>query len=110
MYINPNFLIHNSKIANISKRGFVCLFTESLPLPETKETRQYINLKNNKKYKVMTEIDNRDATEYVDVDSELYVTFDTKLPIPLIGNVAAGIPISVQVEFDQYITILLHLL
>ncbi len=74
-------------------------------LPDTKDTRHYINLKNNKKYKIVTEIDNEEAVEFVDIDSELYVTYEAKVRVPLIGNVAAGVPISVQVEYDNYLTL-----
>lgn len=74
-------------------------------LPETKNTRLYTNLKNGKKYKVATEIDNEEAVEYCDYESGLFVNYDTKSKIPHIGNVAAGIPITVSINYDQFLTL-----
>ena len=74
-------------------------------LPETKNTRIYMNLKNGKKYKVATEIDNEEAVEYSDYDSGLFVNYDTKSRIPHIGNVAAGIPITVSIDYNQFLTL-----
>lgn len=74
-------------------------------LPETKNIKIYTNLKNNKKYKVATEIDNEEAVEYSDVESGLFVNYDTKCEIPNIGNVAAGIPITINIEYDNFLTL-----
>lgn len=74
-------------------------------LPETKNTRIYMNLKNGKKYKVATEIDNAEAVEYSDDESGLFVDYDIKSKIPHFGNVAAGIPIAVNMEFNSYLTL-----
>ena len=74
-------------------------------LPETKDRRTYTNLKNNKKYSVATELDNADDVEITDLDSGLYVHYDITSKIPLIGNVAAGVPISVNIEYDNFLTL-----
>lgn len=74
-------------------------------LPETKNTRLYMNLKNGKKYKVATEIDNEEAVEYSDYESGLFVNYDTKRNVPHIGNVAAGVPITVDLEYNQFVTL-----
>ena len=72
-------------------------------LPETKSTRIYMNLKNGKKYTMSTEIDNEEVVEYCDEESGLFINYDTKSKIPHIGNVAAGIPITVTVDYDQFL-------
>ena len=74
-------------------------------LPETKKTRLYTNLKNGKKYKVATEIDSEEAVEYSDYESGLYLNYDIKSKIPHIGNVAAGIPITVSIDYDHFLTL-----
>lgn len=74
-------------------------------LPETKNTQIYMNLKNGKKYKVATDIDNEQAVEYSDDESGLFVNYDLKTRIPHIGNVAAGIPITVNLEYDHLLTL-----
>lgn len=74
-------------------------------LPETKNKRTYTNLKNGKKYEIATEIDNEEAVEYSDHGSGLFVTYETNCRIPHIGNVAAGIPITVNIDYDQFLTL-----
>lgn len=74
-------------------------------LPETKNNRTYTNLKSSKKYRMATEIDNEEAVEYSDLESGLFVNYDMKCKIPHIGNVAAGIPISVSIEYDEFLTL-----
>ncbi|MEK5217168.1 transcriptional repressor LexA [Psychrobacillus sp. FSL H8-0487] len=74
-------------------------------LPETKNSRTYTNLKNSKKYRIATEIDSDEVVEYADLESGLFVNYDTKCKIPHIGNVAAGIPISVSIEYDNFLTL-----
>ena len=44
-------------------------------LPETKNKRTYINLKNNKKYSVATEIDNEEVVEITDLESGMFVNY-----------------------------------
>lgn len=72
-------------------------------LPETKNIRPYINLKNHKKYHVTTENDNEKVVEFIDVESGLFMEYDTICHVPHIGNVAAGVPIMVDVQYDQFI-------
>ena len=74
-------------------------------LPETKNTKLYMNLKNGKKYKVATEMDNEEAVEYTDDENGLFIDYDLKSKIPHIGNVAAGIPIAVNLEYDYFLTL-----
>lgn len=74
-------------------------------LPETKNKRTYTNLKNGKKYGIATEIDNEKAVEYSDHESGLFVSYDINCRIPHIGNVAAGIPITVTIDYDQFLTL-----
>ena len=74
-------------------------------LPETKNTRTYTNFKNNKKYSFATELDNEEVVEITDLESSMFVEYETKSSIPLIGDVAAGVPISVHVEYDSSLTL-----
>ena len=74
-------------------------------LPETKNRRTYTNLKNNKKYSIATELDNEEVVEITDEESGLFVDYETKCQIPLIGNVAAGVPISVNIDYDSSLTL-----
>ncbi|WP_391204686.1 transcriptional repressor LexA [Psychrobacillus sp. L4] len=74
-------------------------------LPETKNNRVYTNLKNNKRYRVATELDDEEVVEFTDLESGLFINYETKCSIPLIGNVAAGVPISVSIEYDKFLTL-----
>ena len=61
----------------------------------------YVNLKNHKKYSVATDLDNEEVVEITDLDSGMFVNYETKCSVPLIGNVAAGVPITVNIEYDS---------
>ncbi|MGA4517176.1 transcriptional repressor LexA [Solibacillus silvestris] len=74
-------------------------------LPETKNVRPYINLKNSKKYNITTEIDNENVVEFIDAESGLFMEYDTISRIPHIGKVAAGVPISIDVTYDEFIVL-----
>jgi DNA helicase II / ATP-dependent DNA helicase PcrA len=74
-------------------------------LPETKHTKLYLNFKNNKKYKVLTDIDSEKNIEYLDVDADLYVTYENKVNVPQLGDVAAGIPIAVDVQYEESVLV-----
>lgn len=74
-------------------------------LSETKNRRMYTNFKNNKKYSVATELDNEEVVEITDEESGLFVDYETKCQIPLIGNVAAGVPITVNIEYESSLTL-----
>lgn len=74
-------------------------------LPETKEKRIYQNLKNGKKYTYATEIDDSENIEISDYDTDLFVEYDSKIRVPLIGNVAAGVPIAVTEQYESTIVL-----
>lgn len=74
-------------------------------LPETKNKQMYMNLKNQKKYMYMSETDDAQQIEISDVESGLYMEYDTFAQVPVVGNVAAGIPIVVDEQFEQMIHI-----
>ena len=59
----------------------------------------------NRNFYLKQKIDNEEAVEYADYESGLFVSYDTKCKIPHIGNVAAGIPIAVNIEYDHFLTI-----
>lgn len=72
-------------------------------LPETKNIRSYLNFKNSKKYNVTTDIDNEQLVEFIDAESGLFMEYDTICQIPHIGNVAAGVPITVDLDYDEFV-------
>ena len=43
--------------------------------------------------------------EYSDCESGLFLNYDIKSKIPHIGNVAAGIPITVSIDYDYFLTL-----
>ncbi|MDQ0253352.1 hypothetical protein J2S74_000724 [Evansella vedderi] len=63
-------------------------------LPETKDKRLYMNLKNGKKYIYATELDDSENVEIYDSETGLFVEYDLKSSIPLIGNGVAVVPIT----------------
>ncbi|ADU29418.1 transcriptional repressor LexA [Evansella cellulosilytica] len=74
-------------------------------LPETKEKRMYLNLKNGKKYSYATEIGDTENMEISDSASGLFVEYETKTRVPLIGNVAAGVPTTAEEQYESVIVL-----
>lgn len=70
-------------------------------LPETKTKKTYINMKNGRKYIYATDVDNNENFEVKDVEKGLYIECDHKIKVPVVGNVAAGIPITVNEQYDS---------
>lgn len=50
-------------------------------------------------------MDNEEVVETTDIESGLFVDYETKCKIPQIGNGAAGVPISVHIEYDSSLTL-----
>lgn len=61
-------------------------------LPETKNNKRYLNLKNGRNYTYATAIDNEEDIEIREEDLDVFLQVHEKLSVPLIGNVAAGLP------------------
>lgn len=74
-------------------------------LPETKEKKEYINFRNNKRYEYAYEKDDESNIEISDKESDLIINYRTFTNIQIAGEVAAGTPIVVNQEFDNYIKI-----
>lgn len=74
-------------------------------LPETKEKKEYINFRNNKRYEYAYEKDDVKNIEISDKESELIIDYRNFIRIPIAGDVAAGTPIFINQEFDEYIQI-----
>lgn len=72
-------------------------------LPETKEKRMYHNFKNGKKYSYATEMNDTENVEISELESGLFVNYELNARVPLIGNVAAGVPITVNEQFESCI-------
>lgn len=54
--------------------------------------RAYEDLRHNRTYRYAQDIEDESAIEIIDPVTELVVNYDVDRPIPLIGDVAAGIP------------------
>lgn len=74
-------------------------------LPETKNKQTYMNFKNHKKYVYATEIDHTEHIEISDLESGLYMDYTDYVKVPVVGNVAAGIPTVVDEQFEQMLSI-----
>lgn len=74
-------------------------------LPEMRRDNIYINFSNDRKYRYSYEKDSPRNIEICDFDSNLHLEFTQTAEIPILGEVAAGMPISVNVEYDEYLTV-----
>lgn len=74
-------------------------------LPETKEKKIYMNFKNNRKYLYSYKKEDVSNIEISDYESKLHLELDNMVNIPILGEVAAGIPIVVNQEYESFIDI-----
>ncbi len=74
-------------------------------LPETRERKVYKNLKNGKKYSYNYDKDDRKNIEISDYDTSLHIEIEDLYSVPLLGEVAAGIPSLADENFDEYLDI-----
>lgn len=61
-------------------------------LPETKNRRLYKNLKNGRDYTYAIDVDSAEDVEVSEAGSDVQLQVHEKAAVPLIGNVAAGLP------------------
>lgn len=69
-------------------------------LPETKNRRLYKNLKNGKTYDYAADTDSAEGIEVSETGSEVLMQVHEKVAVPLIGNVAAGMPALASESFE----------
>ena len=74
-------------------------------LPETKTNRTYMNLKNGSTYLYQTDADDASQPDIRDPDTKLFVDMSDYTPVPLIGNVAAGIPATATEAYESSLTV-----
>lgn len=74
-------------------------------LPDKKDKKVYINFKNNKRFIYAFDKDDRKNIEISDSESELIIDYQTMVKVPIVGEVAAGIPITVNQEHDRFMTL-----
>lgn len=74
-------------------------------LPDEKERKLYINFRNNRRYSYSYDKDYIANIEITDNDSKLIIDYQSMSKIPIVGDVAAGIPIAVNLEYDSFFSI-----
>lgn len=72
-------------------------------LPNTKQEQTYINLRNRKHYRYLSDVDDDSNIDIIDIDSNLHFNTEVDIKVPLIGDVAAGIPMTALEEFTSTI-------
>lgn len=72
-------------------------------LPNSKSEHQYMNLRNRKTYQYLQDIDDKYNVEIVDATTNLLLDSDCDVRVPLIGDVAAGIPATAIQQFEDTI-------
>lgn len=70
-------------------------------LPDTKEKKVYINFKNNKKFSYAVPVDDKSSVEISGLEDGLLVEYNEMVKVPVIGDVAAGVPISVIEQYED---------
>lgn len=72
-------------------------------LPETKNKQRYLNLKNGREYEYAADHETADQIEVKEAGQEALMQVHEKVNVPLLGNVAAGIPILAAESFEAEI-------
>src|SRR5699024_10072439 len=72
-------------------------------LPNTKQAQTYLNLRNRNTYQYVQELDDPEHVDIVDTMTGLTLDTDIDQTITLIGNVAAGIPITAIEAYEDTI-------
>jgi len=70
-------------------------------LPSTKHSRIYKNLRNRNAYQYVQEVDDEKHIDIIDSMTGLTLDCDVDCAVPLIGNVAAGIPATAIQDFED---------
>lgn len=70
-------------------------------LPNLKQTQVYIDLRNRETYHYVKDIDDEKQIEIVNPTTELTLDWEVQNQVPLIGNVAAGIPQTAIEKFES---------
>nr|WP_246169865.1 transcriptional repressor LexA [Alkalibaculum sporogenes] len=74
-------------------------------LPQTKEQKIFHSFKTNRQFHYSFEKNDEENYSVQDIETDLMLDYPDSYKIPVLGNVAAGIPITVNTEYDQYITL-----
>lgn len=69
-------------------------------LLDTKSRSTYVNIRNRKTYHYLQDQDDERIIEIIDIDTKLILSEKPSQNIPLIGNVAAGIPTDAVEDFE----------
>lgn len=70
-------------------------------LPDTKNKRIYMNLKNGRQYEYAVEKDAADQIDVKEVGQDILLQIHETVEVPLIGNVAAGLPMLASEEYED---------
>lgn len=74
-------------------------------LPDLKERKTYMNFRNSKRYSYAYDKDYLANVEITDIESSMTIEYPSLSNIPVAGDVAAGIPIAVNQEFENFLKI-----
>ncbi|NLY78537.1 MAG: repressor LexA, partial [Lysinibacillus sp.] len=72
-------------------------------LPNTKQTRQYKDLRHNRTYRYVQDVEDQSLVEIIDDENNLMMDVNVDVEVPLIGDVAAGIPTAAIENFEDTI-------
>ncbi len=70
-------------------------------LPNTKQTREYKDLRHNQTYHYVQDMDDETHVEIIDPSTDMTVDVNVDVEIPLVGDVAAGIPTTAIENFEE---------
>ncbi len=74
-------------------------------LPERKDKKIYTNFKNNRRFIYASDKGRDDNIEISDSETGLLIDYQSMIQVPMVGEVAAGIPITVNRQYDKFLQI-----
>lgn len=75
-------------------------------LPTNKHERRYIDLRHHKSYDYYQDKENQNYIEIKESQTDLFLSQSPSIPVPLIGDVAAGIPSDAIEEYSESVLLM----
>lgn len=75
-------------------------------LPNTKQTRIYEDLRHNRVYHYVQDMEDEANVEIIDPSTNMAIDENVDIQVPLVGDVAAGIPITALENYEESISLL----
>src|SRR5699024_9939451 len=75
-------------------------------MPSTKRKRTYIDFRHNRRYQYLQDKEEEEAIEVIDTETDYVIDSYADVHVPVIGDVAAGLPITAIQHYGENICLI----